>query len=57
MKTNDIGFRFVMFVAALFLILGPATAGYRTDRAAIETVLKTYERALNASNTKGIVAL
>ena len=57
MKTKDIGISFVMIVAALFLSLGSAAAENRTDRAAIETVLKTYGRALNASNTNGIVAL
>jgi len=57
MKTKDIGISFVMIVAALFLTLGSAAAENRTDRAAIETVLTAYERALNASDTEGIVAL
>ncbi len=43
--------------AALALSAGVATADYHADRSKIETVLSTYEKALNASDTDTVMSL
>ena len=46
-----------LFAAALVLSAAVAAADYRVDRAQIERVLSTYEKALNASDTDAVMTL
>ncbi len=46
-----------LIAAALALSAGIAAADYHADRTQIETVLSTYERALNASDTDAVMTL
>lgn len=47
----------VASAAAIALSAGVATADYHVDRTKIETVLSTYEKALNASDADTVMAL
>ncbi len=46
-----------LIAAALVLSAAVAAADYHGDRAQIETVLSTYEKALNASDTDAVMTL
>ncbi len=46
-----------LIAAALALSAGIAAADYHADRTQIETVLSTYEKALNASDTDAVMML